>query len=123
MESLQLSDKQLIVFAVNNNRDVDCAGGGSHWSTLVYFARSKSFVHFDSLSGGNSVSARRLFETISDFFNGGSFKEGNMRQQENGHDCGLFVLGRIIDKVLQRNLSMLYLFHSLKCGGRMHLQL
>eukprot|EP00873_Tetraselmis_striata_P021249 jgi/Tetstr1/441513/TSEL_029743.t2 len=62
IDSLQLGGKQVVVFAVNNNPDAACAGGGSHWG-------------------------RRL-------------EEGQLPQQENSYDCGVFVIA-VADAIAQ----------------------
>ena len=42
---LNLRDAELVLFQVNNNADVERAGGGSHWSLLAY-VRGDGFKHY-----------------------------------------------------------------------------
>ncbi|KAK9930913.1 hypothetical protein M0R45_018216 [Rubus argutus] len=63
VESNNVASKQVVMFTVNNNRDRDRTDGGSHWSLLVYYRKSNTFVHYDSL-GCNSSFARELFRGL-----------------------------------------------------------
>eukprot|EP00873_Tetraselmis_striata_P021248 jgi/Tetstr1/441512/TSEL_029743.t1 len=100
IDSLQLGGKQVVVFAVNNNPDAACAGGGSHWSTLALFTRSRSFVHLDSSAGTNAGPARQLHAVLSGQFGGRRLEEGQLPQQENSYDCGVFVIA-VADAIAQ----------------------
>ncbi|XP_010253516.1 PREDICTED: NEDD8-specific protease 1 [Nelumbo nucifera] len=99
VEPLQLPDKKLVIFVVNNNEDVTWAEGGTHWSSLVYERGANIFVHHDSVAGSNSSHAKRLYRAITGFM-GISGSVPDVRyveytatpQQMNGYDCGLYVI-------------------------------
>lgn len=48
-ESNEVLKKQVVIFTVNNNRNVGENDGGTHWSLLVFYRKSNTFVHYDSL--------------------------------------------------------------------------
>jgi Ulp1 family protease len=94
---------------VSDNDDVRHAGGGSHWSLLLYVAPDApgaldggTFEHFDSMHGRNDEKAFALAGTLAaanalpgcrDVSVGGSFtKHHDVAQQRNGYDCGIFAL-------------------------------
>ncbi|CAL9116346.1 unnamed protein product [Musa textilis] len=95
-DPLRLPDRDLVLFPVNSNLDVTVAGGGSHWSLLVYCREAGEFVHHDSCRSANRCHAERLFHAVSRFVDDGGepprLVEGLTPQQTNGHDCGLFVM-------------------------------
>merc|ERR1719422_2862967 len=62
-QGLELSEKDLIVCPLNDNSDVERAGGGTHWSLLVARvmpSREMRFEYFDSMGTANLDAARRL---------------------------------------------------------------
>ncbi|KAK6926844.1 hypothetical protein RJ641_008563 [Dillenia turbinata] len=48
LEPLKLSEKEVVIFPVNDNDDVSQAEGGSHWSLLAFNRTANDFVHHDS---------------------------------------------------------------------------
>ncbi|VVB16690.1 unnamed protein product [Arabis nemorensis] len=95
MKPLGLHDKDLLIFPVNDNLDVELAEGGLHWSLLVYYREANSFFHHDSLMGMNSRNAKQLFKAVSPFVSNGdaAYRECiDTPLQKNGYDCGVFVL-------------------------------
>ena len=92
MQPLGFAAKQLVLFAVNNNPDASVPGGGSHWSLLVYWAPDTTFRHFDSASGLNRQAAQAVYEAVRPSASSCRLVEARCPQQENGHDCGLYVL-------------------------------
>ncbi|KAF6134799.1 hypothetical protein GIB67_002200 [Kingdonia uniflora] len=96
---LKFPDKKVIIFAVNNNNDVNMAEGGTHWSLLAYERNSYVFVHHDSMAGSNRSAAKNLCSAVVGFMGlsddsgkGAEFMEcSTMPQQTNGYDCGLYV--------------------------------
>ncbi|XVF19519.1 hypothetical protein REPUB_Repub11eG0117700 [Reevesia pubescens] len=98
LEPLNLPDKKLVIFPVNNNDDVGVAEGGSHWSLLAYYTSANVFVHHDSNGQMNKRYAMRLFKSVIGYI-GGSSSACNAKylecistpQQVNGYDCGLYV--------------------------------
>lgn len=83
------------VFFPLNNCDSRESAGGSHWSLLVYSKPEKTCFHFDSSKGLNSDVAKDFAKSITDYFCPDglwSYLEIDTPQQENGYDCGLYVL-------------------------------
>ncbi|KAK6935987.1 hypothetical protein RJ641_033017 [Dillenia turbinata] len=73
LEPLKLSDKEVVIFPVNNNDDVNQAEGGSHWSLLA-FNRTANFINVST-----STNEAKFVDYASS------------PQQNNGHDCGLYI--------------------------------
>jgi sentrin-specific protease 8 len=90
LEPLGFGHAQLVLFAVNDNPDVTEAFGGSHWSLLAYCAADDTFRHYDSLSGTNRHAAQRVFNAAKR--PGSKLWEQATPQQQNGYDCGMYVL-------------------------------
>lgn len=90
LEPLRFVAAQVVLFAVNDNPDVEHAEGGSHWSLLAYCATDDTFRHYSSLQGSNHRAARRLFEAARR--PGSTLCEQATPQQRNGHDCGVYVM-------------------------------
>jgi Ulp1 family protease len=87
----------LIIFPVNNNKDVSQAGGGSHWSLLVYNTLDNTFYHYDSCSNMNESAALELATSLQQS-GGGVLSSSKVEwcrhtpQQSNNYDCGVHVL-------------------------------
>ncbi|KAL0735214.1 hypothetical protein Bca4012_011424 [Brassica carinata] len=96
MKPLRLRDSVLVILPVNDNLDVELAGGGLHWSLLVYHKEANSFFHHDSFMGSNRWSARQLYQAVSPFVSDGdaaAYREcSDTPQQKNGYDCGVYLL-------------------------------
>jgi len=96
VDPLRLPDKELVIFPVNDNNDVSVAGGGSHWSLLVYHRTRNIFEHYDSCLQCNRSYAEKLFENIKGFMgspaSSATLTSHFTPQQSNGYDCGVFVL-------------------------------
>lgn len=90
LEPLGFSAARLALFAVNDNPDVTEAFGGSHWSLLAYCAADDTFRHYDSLAGTNRRAAQRVFAAAKRPES--KLWEQATPQQENGYDCGMYVL-------------------------------
>ncbi|MCC8942410.1 hypothetical protein H8A97_41350, partial [Bradyrhizobium sp. Arg62] len=63
---------------------------GSHWSLLFVDRRNRQrpvAYHYDSIRGYNDGGAAKLAKQL-----GLSLQPAEMAQQQNGHDCGVFVL-------------------------------
>lgn len=95
---LNLPEKKLVIFPVNDNVDVTEAEGGSHWSLLAFERDTNLFVHHDSSSGFNTRHAKRLYKAVipymkaSNTTSSGRYLEcSSTPQQVNGYDCGLYV--------------------------------
>lgn len=91
---LDLCSKRLVLLPVNDNPDVESAGG-SHWSLLAFYRDGSGFHHYDSMEGSNAAVARDLVPGMAvavglepPFW----VVEEKAPQQCNGYDCGLHVL-------------------------------
>ncbi|MQL85839.1 hypothetical protein Taro_018348, partial [Colocasia esculenta] len=96
VQPLKLQEKSTVLLTVNDNDDVTVAEGGHHWSLLAYDRRKNVFVHHDSLRGMNSSHAEKLYKRLKRFLgdlgSSAGYVEGFTPRQENGYDCGLFVM-------------------------------
>ncbi|KAK3605849.1 hypothetical protein CHS0354_002485 [Potamilus streckersoni] len=95
LEPLNLPEKQFIFLAVNDNQSSDKAGG-THWSLLVYIRNIQEFRHYDSQKGSNTEEARNLAYKLQPYVHAPmgrmKFLEQDSPQQQNGYDCGVFVI-------------------------------
>lgn len=96
IDSLRLPEREVVIFAINDNDDVDAAGGGHHWSLLVYYRKLNRFEHYDSMGGMNVEKAKEFVSTIKKFVGSdgasATFEEAWTPHQENGYDCGVYVM-------------------------------
>ena len=82
-----------IFLPVNDNRDVEVAEGGSHWSLLLVSIIDGVAFHYDSLQPSNDMEAQRTAKKL-EILLGKRLRFIHMNdapQQENGSDCGVFV--------------------------------
>lgn len=99
LKPLNLCDKKLVIFPVNDNNDVSKAEGGNHWSLLAFYREANVFVHHDSNKGMNKYDAKRLYKAVAKYMSGDSNSTSNLSyvecvespQQVNGYDCGVYV--------------------------------
>ncbi|KAK2972762.1 hypothetical protein RJ640_019410 [Escallonia rubra] len=70
--SMNFSNKEVIIFSVNDNEDFGGHDDGSHWSLLVYDRSMNAFVHHDSMQGANNLHAVKLYEAVKPFVGGAS---------------------------------------------------
>ncbi|CAK9865176.1 unnamed protein product [Sphagnum jensenii] len=93
---LQLQDREMVMFALNNNEDVEMAEGGSHWTLLVYIRKENVLQHYDSMAGCNRRQAQELANKLKPFISSGStppkLVEQTTPQQQNSYDCGVYVI-------------------------------
>ncbi|MGY5795669.1 Ulp1 family isopeptidase, partial len=75
------------VFLPVNNAAV--GAGGTHWSLLFVDLRGRRPIayHYDSAAGQNSAIAQGLAARLD-----ARFERVRMAQQDNGYDCGVFVV-------------------------------
>ncbi|EGC36604.1 hypothetical protein DICPUDRAFT_87334 [Dictyostelium purpureum] len=99
LSQLKLESRELIFIPLNNNRNPEIIGGGSHWSLMVFVKKLNQFLYYDSMNRSNSQDA--LF-VISKFKFLLTNSNKNLKeyinfqatpQQINSHDCGLYGLG------------------------------
>ncbi|GBG27819.1 Sentrin-specific protease [Hondaea fermentalgiana] len=96
----KLAKASLVLVPVVNDADAE-NGGGSHW-TLVVAHRGEGYFHFDSslCSAGGMIpeAAKATCAKLASLFPDASIDPANIKtvpcpQQDNGHDCGVFVCG------------------------------
>lgn len=98
-EGLCLKSKRICFIPVSDNDKL--GGESSHWSLLLYCGGE--FKHFDSSSGCNKISARRVarsFVHLLKIIGRCDGAENNFQveevldapQQQNSYDCGMYVI-------------------------------
>lgn len=93
LKPLNPSDRSHIMFAINDNSSrVDA--GGMHWSFCVYSRPENSFFHFDSSRGFNAQTFKTFANILKKSLKCDTAEMVNVDclQQDNSHDCGIFVL-------------------------------
>jgi len=55
----------MYAFGYSNNTNPELAGGGSHWSLLVYAKSVNKFLHYDSAGPMNMSYARRTAKKVA----------------------------------------------------------
>lgn len=111
LEPIGMKEKDYVMIPVNDNEENSI--GGSHWSLLVYEANSLTFTHFDSCFGFNNNAASTLAKRLSPLLRGTSqttkFVEGLSPRQDNGYDCGVYVISFVetICETLERGYDSL----------------
>ncbi|CAG8549820.1 2371_t:CDS:2 [Paraglomus brasilianum] len=103
----QLAGSDVIFSPVNNNTNPELAGGGSHWSLLVYAKSVNKFLHYDSAGPMNMSYARRTAKKVAKRIGIKDYEVIGMHtpQQENGSDCGVYVVA-ITDHLTRRLLNI-----------------
>jgi sentrin-specific protease 8 len=93
-------EKALCLLPVNDNQSFDSES--SHWSLLVY--ENQRFVHYDSSAGHNTTAAKKIARTflqllsasgvdnVPTWSSGLFVNDRDAPQQQNGYDCGMYVL-------------------------------
>lgn len=102
---LELTGKELVFFPLNDNRETEA--GGAHWSLLTWH-KTEGFRHFDSAGNSNLTVAKDVAGRLSSalgFDLTKIHKKPSCPQQNNGFDCGVFVIG------FMRNLAKYYIDH------------
>ena len=122
-----------IFLPINDNRNVELAEGGSHWSLLVVSKIDGVAFHYDSLNSANEEDAQLACRKLSTLLYGAVKNDSssphdnpaatkvngsndrassslkfidldNSPQQENGSDCGVFVCMQMQYILLQKLL-------------------
>ncbi|KAL8516109.1 hypothetical protein ACS0TY_014692 [Phlomoides rotata] len=93
VQPLHLSQKQLMIFPINDNDDVAMAEGGSHWSLLAFERNANLFVHHDSSSVLNNTHSKKVYRAVVSYTaSDAKFIDcSDTPKQVNGYDCGLYV--------------------------------
>jgi sentrin-specific protease 8 len=96
-----------IFMPINDNRNVNQAEGGSHWSLLLVSALDGVAFHYDSLGGSNyseaNLATRKMSELLKRPLRFIHLED--CPQQENGSDCGVFVCLLMRHLLVKRLLS------------------
>ncbi|EAL67999.1 sentrin-specific protease 8 [Dictyostelium discoideum AX4] len=107
-QPLSLKTKEVIFFPLTNNRDPNVIGGGTHWSLLIFIKSLNKFIYYDSINSFNSSDAIFIISKFK-FLLSSPPPKTNLKeflinqktpQQQNGYDCGLYVLS-IIEELLK----------------------
>ena len=98
LDALSVEDKNFIIFPVNSTND--------HWSLLLYDRILNTFWHFDSLASHHDRLARVVAQSVNSYFGktNATFSPVSCPQQNNGYDCGTFLLyftHNILNKILR----------------------
>jgi len=81
------------IFIPLNNSQEERNNSGSHWSLVLLDKRNMRGLHYDSISNLNHHIARRLLAKISELLGMEfEFQEMDSAQQNNGYDCGIYLL-------------------------------
>lgn len=96
LEPLHAHEKDFLFFALNDNQQVERAGG-SHWSLLVFSRPENCFFHYDSSYGSNSLHKNLLVNILMRALQvpHARSKEASCLQQFNSYDCGIHVLCQV----------------------------
>ena len=111
-KNLNMDENEFAVIPVNDVVDLKKWSAGDHYSTLIYDIKNNNFFHFDSIAGKNNAHAKELAVNL---LGGNSFnREGKLNatfieykecgRQNNGYDCGLYVIHNM--KVAVENLCV-----------------
>ena len=112
-EHLNMKQYDWVLFPINNRENPMEGDGGKHYSLVIFNKKEHRFLHFDPLNGFNKKNALDLMTNLLDRESVISednicklpdFEEANCEKQENGYDCGPFILGfmmEAIDKINQ----------------------
>ena len=95
LNAMQIWYNKYIYIPVSDNPTNLEKEGGSHWSLLVYKLDDETWYHIDSCRGYNTKHARQLAGKINKYLHGSNpikFKEPNCTQQDNGNDCGAYMM-------------------------------
>lgn len=94
LEPIGIHTSKFIFFPLSDMNNKSTAGG-THWSLLVFSKPERTCFHFNSIKNTNQSVASSFVNNFMQYMNCGSIKnltEVNCPQQDNGYDCGLFVL-------------------------------
>lgn len=97
VDNLDLYNKEVIIFPVNDSQVLNQVGG-THWSLLIYIKASNCYYHYDSLGNSNFNSAKTIASKVTAYMRGG---DGPLNivdlvgpRQLNTYDCGVYGLSR-----------------------------
>lgn len=95
LDSVDARRRDFVFFPLNDCKSRNDAGG-THWSLVVYSRLGKKAFHFDSARGLNcsvaSDFSRKILDSLVDEGSGEFVEFQDCPSQDNGYDCGLYVL-------------------------------
>ncbi|KAL0097821.1 hypothetical protein J3Q64DRAFT_1694223 [Phycomyces blakesleeanus] len=103
----RLNEQNAIFIPVNDGRP-SAANSGSHWSLLVFLRPSCAFYYYDSMRYSNIQEARhtaRQMALLLGLTKKPEFIPTSTPQQNNGADCGVYVIG-ITDSLVNRFMEL-----------------
>jgi len=92
LQSIDFCKKEFLILPINNNKQVTIFGG-THWSLLILSIQEKILYHFDSSLLANDRTAKEIQKKFEIFFHENiQLINSHCPQQQNGSDCGLYVI-------------------------------
>jgi hypothetical protein len=93
LSDLKLSKYEIVLCPVNDSRSTTSQMSGQHWSLLCYVQDQSTVYHIDSLNSFNAAETKIMASKLSALF-GKSLNCKNLccAQQDNGYDCGIYVI-------------------------------
>ncbi|KAG8294221.1 SUMO1 sentrin specific peptidase 8 [Homalodisca vitripennis] len=95
LDPFNIKRYNFLFMPINDSRQM-LAGGGSHWSLLIYNKLRKTFFHYDSMNNKNQADAEIVASKILKYITGSSenlaVEKVKGPQQNNAIDCGIFML-------------------------------
>ena len=107
-EHLNMKQYDWVLFPINNRENPMEGDGGKHYSLVIFNKKEHRFLHFDPLNGFNKKNALDLMTNLMDresvISEGNTcklpdFEEANCAKQQNGYDCGPFILGFMVEAI------------------------
>lgn len=103
LQSMKANEKDLVFFPLSDNCETEInfieSNGlkiakplGQHWSLLVFSKVEQCCFSLDSSGRRNEMAAKQLFQSVKLYFNCERIVLTTSLQQENGYNCGIFVL-------------------------------
>lgn len=99
---LDLQQFEYILIPINDNNDKMNASGGNHWSLLTYLFKEDIYIYYDSIKkkSNNIENAKNIAKKLRGLIKEDSNSKvlenflinSETPQQNNGYDCGVFVL-------------------------------
>ena len=90
---LELNQYEIVLCPVNDSRSSTSQLSGQHWSLLCYIRDQSTVFHIDSLNSFNAAETKLMTSKLSALV-GKPLACKNLccAQQDNGYDCGIYVI-------------------------------
>ena len=107
-EHLNMTNYDWILFPISNRKNPDEGDGGEHFSLAIFNKKEHRFLHFDPVNGCNRRNALDLMTNLIDsecvieednVYKLPDFEEVECEKQQNGFDCGPFVMGYMAEAI------------------------